>query len=422
MPYSSLFIEALFLVAVTLIWFMLGYQSLLFFMGHRYYRRTRHNPRVEPPVADADLPAITFMLPCRNEERVIEHTIRALQNLDYPAAKMEFLIINDGSTDNTGGVVRAMGTDPRVRLLDVPADRAAKGKAAALNFALAYASHDVLAIYDADNMPEPGAVRPLASQMVREPHLAATVGMYRAWNRHRSLLTRFLNIEGIGFQWIFQAGRSMLMRLTMLPGTNYLIRRPVLEKVGGWDVLALTEDAELTVRIYRAGFEIRFVPDSVSWEQEPEHLGNWFRQRRRWVRGNNYVLRKWGSSLLRRDRISLEMLYSLVLYYLFFLAVVISDLVLLLNITGVIAVNLPGPYTIVWIVAYATFVLQLAIVLSCEPGEHSAGNILLTFLMYFTYCQFWIPVVAAAVYDDLIARREIRWAKTERYRMDSTLR
>jgi len=414
--YSSIVIDCLFVASVTLIWFMLAYQCLLFFMGHRYYRQTRQNKNPPPPLPDSELPAISVIVPCHNEERVIAHTIRGLLALDYPADKIELLIINDGSTDATAEVVRGF-TEPRVRLLEVPKALAARGKSGALNFALRQASHGVLAIYDADNIPERGALRPLAECLVRDPRLGAAIGMYRAWNRHRALLTRFLNIEGIGFQWILQAGRWMLMRLTSLPGTNYVIRRDLVERLGGWDLQALTEDAELSVRIYQAGYQIQLVPASVTWEQEPEGVRVWFKQRRRWVRGSNYLFRKYAGSLLRTRprRIGLELLYSMSLYYLFFLAVVVSDLLFVLSVTGLVRIPVPGPYSMVWLVAYATFVLQLIIALSCEHGEDTAGNILLTFVMYFTYCQLWIPVVAAALWDDFVARREIRWAKTERY-------
>ena len=417
-PYSSLIFDGLFLGAVALIWLMLGYQSLLFFLGHSYYKKTRHNPTPPPPVPDGELPPVSVLVPCHNEERVVAHTIQALQRLDYPAGKLEFLIVNDGSTDGTLATIHSMAGDPRVKAVDVPPQLAARGKANALNYALACAAHELIAVYDADNLPEPGALRPLAARMVVEPPLAAAVGMYRSWNRRRTLLTRFLNIEAIGFQWILQAGRWMLMRLTFLPGTNYVIRRSVLEKLGGWDVAALTEDSELTTRIYMSRQQVGFVPASVSWEQEPERLGNWFRQRRRWVRGNNYILRKWGVALLKPHRHHLEMLYSLLMYYLFFAALVVSDLTFVLSWAGLISIDVPGPYGLVWILAYVTFVLQLVIALSCEPGEDTKGNILLTLAMYFTYCQLWIPVVAAAVYDDWIVRRETRWAKTERYAVD----
>jgi cellulose synthase/poly-beta-1,6-N-acetylglucosamine synthase-like glycosyltransferase len=419
--YSSILIDGLFVASVTLIWFMLAYQCLLFFLGHKYYRQMRLFKPKTPAVPDSDLPAVSILVPCHNEERVIAHTIRALQALEYPEGKVEILIINDGSTDKTADVVREFTSDPRVRLLNVPPERAARGKSGALNYALGKATHPILAIYDADNMPERGALRPLAEQMMIDPSLGAAIGMYRAWNRKRALLTRFLNIEGISFQWILQAGRWMLMRLCTLPGTNYVIRRELVEQLDGWDESALTEDAELSIRIYQAGYRIQMIPASITWEQEPEGLKVWFRQRRRWVRGSNYLFQKYAGSLLktRPRRIGWELLYSLALYYLFFLAVVISDVLFVLSVCGLIHIPVPGPYGMVWIFAYATFIGQLVIAISCEPGEDTGVNILLTCLMYFTYCQLWIPVVAAAFYDDFIVRREKTWAKTARYEVSA---
>src|SRR5690242_13130064 len=113
-------IDGLFVSTVALIWFMLGYQSLLFFLGHIYYRRTRQSKKKLPPIPDVELPSISIMVPCHNEGRVIDHTITALQKLDYPANKIEFLMINDGSTDNTAEVIRGFTSDSRVRLLEVP--------------------------------------------------------------------------------------------------------------------------------------------------------------------------------------------------------------------------------------------------------------------------------------------------------------
>jgi hypothetical protein len=413
---SHILINALFVVAVTLIWFMLAWQTLLFFLGHRYFRQTRRSgPRPDPP--DEELPPVSILVPCRNEELVIAGTIRSLLALDYPAGKLEILIVNDGSTDRTGEVARAEDPGGRVQVIDVPAERAARGKAAALNHGLRYARRCLLAVYDADNRPEAGSLRRLVEEMRADPRLAAAAGMYRALNRRRNLLTRFLNIEGIGFQWIVQAGRWMLMRFTTLPGTNYVIRRDVVAALGGWDEQALTEDAELTLRVYQAGWRVKFVPGAVSWEQEPETLRVWFRQRNRWVRGYNYLLRKFAAGLwrLRPRRLGLELLYSLSLYYVFFLAIVISDALFLLSATGLVRIDLPGPYSVVWLFAFVTFVLQLVIALACERGEDSAGNILRTMLMYFTYCQLWIPVVAIAFWDDFIVRRPMRWAKTERF-------
>src|SRR5580693_1985393 len=121
-------IDGLFVSTVALIWFMLGYQSLLFFLGHIYYRRTRIAGKNLPPIPNNELPYISVLVPCHNEGRVIDHTIIALQKLDYPPEKIEFLMINDGSTDDTAEVIRGFTVDPRVQLLEVPSHLSARGK------------------------------------------------------------------------------------------------------------------------------------------------------------------------------------------------------------------------------------------------------------------------------------------------------
>jgi cellulose synthase/poly-beta-1,6-N-acetylglucosamine synthase-like glycosyltransferase len=395
---------------------MLGYQLLLFFLGYRYFRQNSRlsNARRIP---DSQLPAIAVLVPCHNEEKVIEQTITALLSQDYPQERLQIFIIDDGSTDQTAELVRPLCEEGRVTLLQVPREHAARGKAAALNFGMRSVTQPFVAIYDADNRPEKNAVRRLSEELVLDSHLAAAVGFYRVINRHRNVLTRFLNIEGIGFQWILQAGRWMLMRFVTLPGTNYIIRRDVLADLNGWDESALTEDAELTVRVYQAGHVVKFVPSSVSWEQEPETWRVWFRQRHRWVRGHNHLLKKFAGQLWRTKprRVALEILYSFALYYIFFVAIVVSDLLFLLCLTDWIRIDVPGPYNFVWIFALLTFVLQLFIALSHAPGEDTPQNLALIGLMYFTYCQMWIPLVARAFYDDFIVHKTFHWAKTERF-------
>jgi len=247
--------------------------------------------------------------------------------------------------------------------------------------------------------------------------LAAVLGKFRCLNRRRHWLTRFVNIEGISFQWMIQAGRWMLMRFCSLPGTNYVIRREALEKTGGWDERALTEDAELTLRLYEAGYRVKFAPYAVTWEQEPETLRVWWRQRNRWVRGYNYLFRKFAFRVwrLRPRALAFEIVYSLSIFYVFFLAVIISDLLFLCGAQGWIIIPVPGPYREVWLLGFLLFVLELILTLSLEPDEDSILNIALTVPMYLTYSQLWIPLVIQAFWQDFVSRKESRWVKTERF-------
>ncbi len=419
--FSNITVDYLFVFSVIVIWFMLAYQFILFLLGYLYGFRATRQRRVleELPI---ELPAVSLMIPAHNEGIVIRHTLEALLKLEYPKDRLEILVINDGSTDDTAcQVVSVAARDRRVRLYNVPTELAARGKSAALNRGLKECRHNIIGIFDADNLPEPDSVLHLARQLVSDPDLGAVIGKFRCINKKRNLLTRFINLESLAFQWIIQAGRWRLLRMSTLPGTNYLIRRRVLEELGGWDEQALTEDAEMSVRIYRAGYLIKFIPYAVTWEQEPETLRVWFKQRVRWARGNNYVLEKYFTQVfkIKPRALGLELFYSMGVYYVFFTAILLSDLLFIVALAGLISIPVPGPYSEVWLFAYLLFILELIIALTREK-EDSPLNILLIALSYFTYCQLWIAVVLKGVYDDFILKREHVWVKTQRFRVTSS--
>jgi cellulose synthase/poly-beta-1,6-N-acetylglucosamine synthase-like glycosyltransferase len=413
---KSVLIDAAFVASVVIIWFMLVYQFVLCLLGFLYSRHAAQQ-RARLGSSEVELPRVSLLIPAHNEEIVIDRTLAAMAALDYPTDRLEVILINDASTDRTGEIASEWaGRCSNFRVLDLQSSERAGGKSAALNRGLKICKYEAVAVYDADNMPEPSALKDLALQLVAHPDLGAVIGTFRTVNRNKNLLTRMINIEGIGYQWMVQAGRWMLLRVCTLPGTNLLIRRSLLEDLGGWDQEALTEDAELSIQIYEAGYKIKYVPYAVTWEQEPEKLSTWFRQRSRWVRGNNYVLSKHLRRLMtiRPRRLGLELLYTMSLYYVFFAAILLSDFLFVLGALGALRIDVPGPYGEVWMLAFAMFVLELSLALSRER-EDSMANLALAALSYFTYCQLWIPVVCIGFYDDFVRRKARVWAKTERF-------
>jgi cellulose synthase/poly-beta-1,6-N-acetylglucosamine synthase-like glycosyltransferase len=414
---SNLFINYLFVISVILIWFMLGYQLLLFLLGF-YYSRKSAQEKVQLAKAPPSLPRLSLIIPAHNEALVIKKTLESILASEYPCDRLEVIVVNDGSTDKTAAIVNEIvRVDTRVKLINIPPALGGRGKSAALNIGLRHARHEIIGVYDADNQPEPDALKFLAEQLVQDPSLGAVIGKFRALNKSENLLLRCLNIESLSFQWIVQAGRWMLLRVCTLPGTNFLVRKLILEQLKGWDEQALTEDAELTIRICAGGHRIKFVPYAVTWEQEPRTLRAWVRQRTRWVRGNNYVLKKFALRLfqLRPRIIGFELLYSISVYYVFFAAILLSDILFLLCLTHLIFIPVLGPYNQVWMVAVILFFMEILLALSREKGEDTPVNVLLIFIMYFTYCQLWLVVVLKGFYDDFILKREMSWAKTERF-------
>ncbi len=415
MPISAGFFDGLFLFSVSVIWAMILYQLILTFFGYRY-RQSIESDSGDGGIPDEDLPSVTVLIPSRNEELVIAKTLERMLSLDYPEDKIEIVVINDGSTDKTGAIAQKLANkESRITLIDLPKAESGSGKSHALNIGLKHARHEYIAVYDADNNPEPVSLRRLVSHLYADKTLGGVIGKFRTLNRKKNLLTRFINIETLGFQWILQAGRYRAFQIAILPGTNCVIRKDVLNACGGWDEAAITEDAELSVRIYQKGWKIKFVPTAVTWEQEPEKLGTWVRQRTRWVRGNNYVIRKFlKEALLLRNRfLSMEFIYLFLLYYLFLGAIVVSHLVFILSGLGILSVSTPGPYTAVWISAFLMFLLEIVLVLSYED-EDTPSNIGVTALMYLSYCQLWLWVVFRGLYLDLTRKRLGVWDKTER--------
>ncbi|WP_313563130.1 glycosyltransferase family 2 protein, partial [Ruminiclostridium cellobioparum] len=99
-------------------------------------------------------------------------------------------------------------------------------------------------IYDADNTPEPNALTLLVENLMSDDKLGAVIGKFRTRNRNASLMTRFVNIETLAYQCMNQAGRWFFFKLCTIPGTNFVIRRSIIERIGGWDTKALSEDTE----------------------------------------------------------------------------------------------------------------------------------------------------------------------------------
>ncbi len=406
----------LFVVAVILIWFMILYQYVLTAFGYWNYLRSRKEKKTLDEMTLV-YPTCSILIPAHNEEKVIAATIESMLKLNYPVDKLEIIVINDGSKDSTKEIIeRYARQDSRVVLFDVPAGQGGKGKSRALNLGIQRAHADVIAIYDADNTPDSESLRYLVATLVTDKELGAVLGKFRTVNKNVNLLTRFINIETLSFQSMLQAGRWQMHNIATLPGTNFVMWSWLIKKLNGWDEEALTEDSELSIRIYQEGYKIKFLPFAITYEQEPESWKVWIKQRVRWVRGNNYVIGKFVKQIpqFKNKRLAFDILYTLALYYVFFAAIIISDGLFIVGALGLVSIALPGPYTFVWVMAFVLFIFEITLALSFDE-EDTFRNVGLIALMYFTYCQLWIYIVVKALWVEYIKKEKRTWDKTVRF-------
>ncbi len=408
------------LYSLAVIWVIIFINVILVVSGYVYYTRVL---KVKMDEELKDYPFVSVMVPAHNEAVVIRKTVQSLLDLDYPKDRYEIIVINDNSSDNSHDILTEMQEDnPDRNLIVISTDSiiGGKGKSNSLNIGFEKSKGEILAIYDADNTPEKKALKYLVQTLVKDDELGAVIGKFRCRNKSRNLLTKFINIETLTFQWMAQAGRWQLLNLCTIPGTNFVIRRSIIEEMGGWDTKAITEDTEISFRMYRMGYKIKFMPLAVTWEQEPQTIKVWIKQRTRWAKGNTYVVIKNFKYLFKSNAgvTRFDILYYAMTYFLFLSASIISDSLFILGMMGLITLHLTGYGVMLWLVAIVMFILSIMVAISTEKGELTFKNTLIIFLMYFFYCKLWAIVALIGFYnyiEDILFKREVKWYKTERF-------
>ncbi|MGV3025315.1 glycosyltransferase [Clostridium thermobutyricum] len=406
--------------SLIVIWVIIFINVVLVVAGYIYYEKVQ---KVELKEELEYYPFVSVMVPAHNEAVVIEKTVKSLLNLSYPKDRYEIIVINDNSSDNSAEILKRIqdnNKDRNLIVINTDSVNGGKGKSNSLNIGFEKSKGELLAIYDADNTPEKNALKYLVQTILEDDKLGAVIGKFRCRNKNVNLLTKFINIETLTFQWMAQAGRWQLFNLCTIPGTNFVIRRSIIESMGGWDTKAVTEDTEISFRMYRMGYKIKFMPKAITWEQEPQTLNVWIRQRTRWAKGNTYVVVKNFKYLFKRNAgvTRFDILYYSMTYFLFLSASILSDSLFLLGLLGVIHLDITGYSTLFWVMAILVFIMSIQVAISTEKGELNIQNAGITFIMYFVYCKLWAVVATLGFYNymkDTILKREAKWYKTERF-------
>lgn len=411
--------EYLFIFSLFSIWSLLLINIILAMGGYIFYFK---NFDKEVKKID-EYPMVSILVPAHNEAKVIGKTVESLLLLNYPKDKMELIVINDNSSDNSKEILESIKNkynNYNFTIINTDNLTGGKGKSNALNIGYTLSKGEFIAVYDADNTPDRNALRYLIQTIVMDDELGAVIGKFRTRNKNKNLLTKFINIETLSFQWMSQAGRWQLFNLCTIPGTNFILRKSIIEEIGGWDSKAIAEDTEISFRIYKLGYKIKLVPQSITWEQEPETVKVWIKQRTRWAKGNIYVLMKYIKNIFKqgKNKIVFDIAYFFSVYFLFLTSVIISDILFVLSISKLIEISIPINFFLIWILSYLLFIIEVSISLSIEKGESTFENIFIVAIMYFTYSQLWLFVAIKGMIEylkDIIFKREVKWYKTERF-------
>jgi cellulose synthase/poly-beta-1,6-N-acetylglucosamine synthase-like glycosyltransferase len=229
------------------------------------------------------LPRYTLLIPLYEEADVVADLVAALAAIDYPNDLLQVLLILEENDPATRRAVERLRLPAHMTTVVVP-DGRPRTKPRALNYALTRATGDVVVVYDAEDVPEPDQLRRAARLLATSPRLGCVQARLNVLNADETLLTRQFAIE---YTVLFDCLLPTLERLRLpvpLGGTSNHFSRAVLEEVGGWDPFNVTEDADLGIRLARAGWDVQ-VLNSTTWEEAPANFASWRNQRTRWLKG-----------------------------------------------------------------------------------------------------------------------------------------
>ncbi|MDY0406548.1 glycosyltransferase [Virgibacillus sp. 179-BFC.A HS] len=367
----------------------------------------------------ATYPSVVVLIPAHNEDVVIEDTLRAMARLQYPG-KLDIFLLDDNSVDRTAEIGQAFSrVFSHIHCIPVPKGEP-KGKSRVLNYGLKISDSEYFVVYDADNQPEPDALRKLVEAAESTPNTAGAVGCVRTKNMHRNYLTRMIGLEFQVFQLLMQCGRWALFKLGSLAGTNMLLKRSVIREVGGYDEYALAEDADLTMRITALGYRLPVVSNSYTWEQEPETIKTFLKQRTRWLIGNIYMLGKslHDFSYWKGKTFVLTLHYQMT-YAVFVMLLLVSDVFFLIGLFGhVFAISMHTPFLFLWFMSYIVYTSQLLSAIVMDRNV-SVKNVCFLLMMYFTYAQLFIVLLVrgySIFFWNKLRKQTIGWDKTARFR------
>ena len=268
------------------------FMSFLWMMGAIvfYFKNEKPYLKYDIPPESADpskLPPVSILIPCYNEGVNARETIAHALKLNYP--EFEVIAINDGSKDNTLEVLLDLAKDePRLKVVNLAENQ---GKAMGLQAGSLLAKHEILIGIDGDALIDEHCAHWMVRHFVKYPEVAAVTGNPRIRNRS-TLLGRIQVGEFSSIVGMIKRAQRTLGRLFTVSGVITAFRKSAVHEVGYWSPDMLTEDIDITWKLQRNGWDVRFEPRALVWILMPETLKGLWNQRLRWAMGGIQVMFK----------------------------------------------------------------------------------------------------------------------------------
>lgn len=258
------------------------------------YHRHRHSPMPDAPdISATDTPSVLVQLPLYNERYVAERLIRAVAALDYPADRLQIQVLDD-STDETRAIVARLVSQLQTHGVAIEHIRRPDRvgfKAGALAHGLERSREELVAIFDADFLPQADFLRQTVPHFT-DPAVGMVQTRWEHINGDYSMLTRAQAVLLDGHFVIEHTARHRGGCFFNFNGTAGIWRREAIETSGGWQHDTVTEDLDLSYRAQLAGWRFIYRPQTATPSELPIDILDFKNQQHRWTKGAIQTARK----------------------------------------------------------------------------------------------------------------------------------
>src|SRR6266498_5607358 len=231
-------------------------------------------------------PLYTVLVPLYQEPQMLPKLIDSLLKLDYPTDKLEIILLMEEDDEETRAAMVKLQLPSHFQPTIVQAEAGTpRTKARACNSVLEEAHGEFLVIYDAEDQPDRDQLwKAITAFQQSDDRVACVQSRLSFYNPRQNLLTRLFTLEYTFWFDLFLPALSIIGAPIPLGGSSNHLRTSTLREIGGWDTYNVTEDCDLGIRLARNHYRT-IIMNSTTLEEANSQIGNWIRQRSRWIKG-----------------------------------------------------------------------------------------------------------------------------------------